>query len=186
MGGVSVGRLEGGEDLAVVASVPGGVGSDPPSLICPVLLEAVPVLENFLDDLRIGGLGGGGESRDFFVLMWALTLPPRSPAFTVDPEEDEVKDSRSAGRPWLSNLPLPSPWTNPPTFRPVSVTGGQLRVGLSCLGLATGFETKRNAGEWEDIDVGVEVRLNGPGDSEQRVEGLLGHPATSGVKTGKF
>lgn len=68
-------------------------------MFCAILLEAGLVLENFFDDLRTGGLGGGGESRGVFVLWLALTLPPRSPAFTVDPEEDEVKDSRNAGRP---------------------------------------------------------------------------------------
>lgn len=66
------------------------------------------------------------------------------------------------------------------------MTGGRLRVGLNCLGRGTALGTKRNAGECEDIDVGVEVRLKGPGDSEQRVEGLLGHPTTSGVEIGKF
>lgn len=66
------------------------------------------------------------------------------------------------------------------------MTGGRLRVGLDCLGLGAAFGTKRNAGECEDIEVGVEVRLKGPGDSEQRVEGLLGHPTASGVESGKF
>jgi hypothetical protein len=77
----------------------GVVGFGLASMVCGVLLGTELVLENFFDDLRIGGLGGGGESRGVFVLWLALALAPRSPAFTVDPEEEDVKLSRSAGRP---------------------------------------------------------------------------------------
>ena len=77
----------------------GVVESDLASVLGAVLLEAGLVLENFFDDFRNGGLGGGGESRGVFVLWLALRLAPRSPAFTVDPEEEDVKLSRSAGRP---------------------------------------------------------------------------------------
>lgn len=65
------------------------------------------------------------------------------------------------------------------------MTGGRLRVGLGCLVLGPTFDPRSRAGEWEDIEVGVEVRLKGPGDSEHRVEGLLVYPLRSGVDAGK-
>lgn len=52
-------------------------------------------LRNFWDDLRGGGLGGGGCRRvDGF-----LSLVFRSPSLTVELEDDEVKDSLTAARP---------------------------------------------------------------------------------------
>ncbi len=75
------------------------VGPDLSPTLRPDFLELGLVLEKFLDDLRSGGLGGGGDRRVVFFLVCVVAFPPRSPAFTVDPEEDEVNDSRSAGRP---------------------------------------------------------------------------------------
>jgi hypothetical protein len=40
-------------------------------------------------------------------------------------------------------------------------------------------------GEYEDIDVGVEETLNGPGDPEYRVEGVA-ESAYCGVGSGKI
>lgn len=64
------------------------------------------------------------------------------------------------------------------------MTGGRLRVGLICfllIGALTGIETP---GDCDDMDVGVEVLLNAPGDSERRVDEPLS--AKVGVGGGKF
>lgn len=49
------------------------------------------------------------------------------------------------------------------------VTGGRLRVGLVCRGRSGDLVVAGIPGEYEEIDVGVEVRLNEPGDSDRRV-----------------
>lgn len=60
---------------------------------------------------------------------------------------------------------------SPPLRR---VTGGRLRVGLTCLVLEAIFDGATMPGEYDDNEVGVDVRLlKGPGESEYRVEGLL-------------
>lgn len=64
------------------------------------------------------------------------------------------------------------------------MTGGRLRVGLSCfllIGALIGVETP---GDCDDMDVGVEVLLKAPGDSERRVDEPLS--AKVGVGGGKF
>ena len=64
------------------------------------------------------------------------------------------------------------------------MTGGRLRVGLSwflLIGALTGVETP---GDCDDIDVGVEVLLKAPGDSERRMDEPLS--AKVGVGGGKF
>lgn len=64
------------------------------------------------------------------------------------------------------------------------VTGGRLRVGLSCfllIGALIGVETP---GDCDDRDVGVEVLLNAPGDSERRIDEPLS--AKVGVSRGKL
>lgn len=60
------------------------------------------------------------------------------------------------------------------------MTGGRLRVGLSCfllIGALIGVETP---GDCEDMDVGVEVLLKAPGDSERRVD----EPLSAKVEVG--
>lgn len=51
------------------------------------------------------------------------------------------------------------------------VTGGrELTAGLS---LGVNLEGEMTPGEWDDAEVGVDVRLKAPGDTEQRVEATL-------------
>lgn len=52
------------------------------------------------------------------------------------------------------------------------VTGGLLSRGLACL-VRTELFDNTMPGEYEDMEVGVEETLNGPGDSEYRVEGVV-------------
>lgn len=49
------------------------------------------------------------------------------------------------------------------------VTGGRLRVGLVCRGRRGDLVMTGIPGEYEEIEVGVDVRLNAPGDSDLRV-----------------
>ena len=52
--------------------------------------------------------------------------------------------------------------------------GGRLLTGLeACRTRDANFGVWWILGEWDEADVGVEVRLNGPGDSEHRVEDVL-------------
>lgn len=51
------------------------------------------------------------------------------------------------------------------------VTGGLLCSGLACF-VRCEFRDKVLPGEYDDIDVGVEETLNGPGDPEYIVEGV--------------
>lgn len=101
---------------------------------------------------------------------------------TVDEDDEEVKDSRTAVRPRLREILESSCSGTPGNFR--LVTGGRLRVGLSCflpMGALIGVETP---GDCDDMDVGVEVLLKAPGDSERRVDEPLS--AKVGVGGGKF
>lgn len=106
----------------------------------------------------------------------------RSAAFTVDEDEDEVKDSRTDGRPALCVRCVSSGCCAFGNF--LLVTGGRLRVGLVCLlnGVLAGVPMP---GDADDMDVGVEVRLKAPGDSERRVEEPLSW-AKVGVGGGRF
>lgn len=51
------------------------------------------------------------------------------------------------------------------------VTGGLL--GLSCPGRSEDLAARVMLGEWDDMEVGVDIRLSEPGESERRVEELL-------------
>lgn len=96
----------------------------------------------------------------------------------MDADEDDVEDSRTDERPCCSRkLEFSS------VFR--HVTGGLLCIGLACLSREGAFVVKARPGECEDIEVGVEVTLKGPGDSEYLVEGLADSPYC-GVGGGKF
>ena len=101
---------------------------------------------------------------------------------TVDEDDEEVKDSRTAVRPRLCEIFKSSCNGMPGNFR--LVTGGRLRVGLSCFRLTGGLTGIEAPGDCDDIDVGVEVLLNAPGDSERRVDEPLS--AKVGVGGGKF
>lgn len=58
---------------------------------------------NFCDDFLGGGLGGKGESRLCFFFFAALaSFSPLSAPFTVEFDEEEVRDSRKDGSPWGS------------------------------------------------------------------------------------
>ena len=101
---------------------------------------------------------------------------------TVDEDDEEVKDSRTAVKPRLWEMLESSGSGMPGNFR--LVTGGRLRVGLSCFLLIEAFIGVDTPGDWDDIDVGVEVLLKAPGDSERRVDDPLS--AKVGVGGGKF
>jgi hypothetical protein len=62
------------------------------------------------------------------------------------------------------------------------VTGGLFLVGLGCLvRILPIFVGWTIPGEYEDMDVGVDVGLQGPGESEYLVEGLLTDAEIAGV-----
>ena len=118
-----------------------------------------------LEDFRRGGLGRGGDRRDLVRPFCASVASGRSTPLTVDEDDEDVSDSRKAGSPCVLALSRPSWCAASPSL--LLVIGGRLRKGLSCLGLDADFEgAKTIPGEWEDIEVGVEVLLKGPGDSE--------------------
>lgn len=119
---------------------------------------------------------------DWFEVERTWEPSRRSVPLTVDEDDDEVKDSRTAVRPRLCKIMESSGNGMPGNFR--LVTGGRLRVGLSCfllIGALIGVETP---GDCDDMDVGVEVLLKAPGDSERRVEEPLS--AKVGVGGRKF
>ena len=92
-----------------------------------------------------------------------------SPALTVDEEEEDVADSRTAVKPRVC---MSSGCGTPGNF--LLVTGGRLRVGLvACRDLRGALTGVPIPGDCDDIEVGVEVRLKAPGDSERRVDELL-------------
>lgn len=128
----------------------------------------------------MGGLGGIGV--DLFEVERTWEPSRRSVPLTVDEDDEEVKDSRTAVRPRLCKILESSRSGLPGNFR--LVTGGRLRVGLSCvllIGALIGVETP---GDCDDMDVGVEVLLKAPGDSERRVDEPLSTKV--GVGGGKF
>ena len=65
---------------------------------------------------------------------------------TVDDDDEDVTDSRKAGRPLSSNSPPPC---LPICFLVIGgrLTEGRLRVGLACLVLKVGFIDKGIEGE---------------------------------------
>jgi hypothetical protein len=121
-----------------------------------------------LEDSRRGGVGGGGAGRAFGMARATSGGSIGSAVLTVDDDEVEANDSRTADRP---RRPVRSSWSGPLILR--RVTGGRLRVGLSAVGRAPALGACSTAGEYDEAEVGVDVRLKGPGDSERRVEALL-------------
>jgi len=101
-----------------------------------------------------GGLGGGAGIGDTLLLSFIL---PVSDARTVDAEDED--DSRTVER--ASRSRLLGLFSD--HFRG---TGCLLRVGLCCTGPRASLEDaeRRMPGEWEDIEVGVDVTLKGPGE----------------------
>lgn len=123
---------------------------------------------NFCEDFRGGGLGGIGDKRFFFFF-----LSPFSP-LTVEFDDDDVRDSRSDGRPCTSRTPV-SPSLGLGTL-PARLldTGGRLVIGLAWRRRGVIRRGATMLGDCDDIEVGVVSLLYapGPGDSEKRVEGL--------------
>jgi hypothetical protein len=93
---------------------------------------------------------------------------------TVELEDDEFNDSRTAARPCGSALMASTSFGTLPVL--LRVTGGRVRLGL-LICLALGGLRRLGAtspGDCDDIEVGVVSRLYGPGpgDPENFVEGL--------------
>lgn len=84
----------------------------------------------------------------------------------VDEDDDEVADSLTAVRPLLCEGMISSAGNF------LLDTGGRLLVGLICL-LKGALIDVPTPGDCDDMDVGVEVRLKFPGDSERRVDDPL-------------
>lgn len=131
---------------------------------------------NFWDDFRGGGLGGSGDSLFFFLLSFLSFL---SPSRTVELDDDEVKDSLTAARPWVWALTESMSFDMLPVL--LRLRGGLVWVVWVacsiCRILATDVGIRMGAtspGDCDDIDVGVVSRLYGPGpgDPENLVEGL--------------
>lgn len=117
----------------------------------------------YIEDICDWGLGGSADKRDVDVFSFCLT---DSPVRMVEADEDDIEDSRTADSPRSSRRF---------EFSSVCrrVTGGTLLcIGLACLNLEGVFVVKARPGECDDIEVGVEVMLKEPGDSEYLVEGL--------------
>jgi hypothetical protein len=104
--------------------------------------------------LGIGGLCGRVASP--FGDCFSLCLPPS--ATTVDVEDEDVDDSRTVE----SVLGLRELASSGVLCR---VTGGLLCRGLACF-VRCEFLDRAVPGEYDDIDVGVEETLKGPGDPE--------------------
>lgn len=90
-----------------------------------------------------------------------------------------MRDSLSAGSP-CGSIAAPDA-SFPPEVLPVllRVTGGRVCAGLPCCNLGVrGFVDTNIPGDCDDIEVGVVFLLNapGPGDSENRVDGLALYP----------
>lgn len=107
---------------------------------------------NFCDDLLGGGLGGRGDKRFFFFLP--LSFFPTFPwALTVELDEEEVSDSRSAGSP-LPSVVAASLSSEALPMR-LLVTGGRLSIGLPCRKRGVPLSGTISPGDCEDIEVGV-------------------------------
>jgi hypothetical protein len=107
---------------------------------------------NFCDDFRGGGLGGNGESLFFF--FFSFVFPSPFSPFTVEFDDDEVRDSRkgvrlcgSAAGASVSLELLPD--------RPLIVTGGLFTAGLPCRTREGVFRGAIIPGDMDDMDVGV-------------------------------
>ena len=109
----------------------------------------------------------------------ATTDSRRSATRTGEPNEDGLNGSRGASR--RGGLSRWESASSVPAKAPRQVTGGRRWPGLVVGergGHLTGMLT---LGESEDMEVGVEVRLHEPGDSECRIEGLLECAVRAGV-----
>jgi len=125
---------------------------------------------SFCDDFRGGGLGGGGDSLSFFFFLSFL-----SPSRTVELDDEDVRDSRTAARPCASALTgSASLGMLSPLLR---VIGGLVRaesnglIRVPAVGIRIGAT---RPGDCDEIEVGVVSRLYGPGpgEPEKRVDGL--------------
>lgn len=97
---------------------------------------------------------------------------------TVDADDEELGDSLSAGAACLCRLAGSSRAS-------CRETGGFECKGLTCrIRDALLFE-KTVPGEYDDMDVGVDDTLKGPGDSEYLVDGVVDR-AYWGVGSGKI
>ena len=105
--------------------------------------------------LCTGGVGGGTGRRAGEGL--SLVLTPS--ASIVEADDEEVEDSRTAERACFC-------LTTASSGVRCLVTGGLPCKGLACLTRVVFLEDRATPGEYEDIDVGVEDTLKGPGDSE--------------------
>lgn len=117
----------------------------------------------FCDDFRGGGLGAR------LLRFFSLVFPT---ARTVELDEDEVDNSRTAARPCGSE---PKSFDMLPAL--LRVTGGRVRVGSACRILEPGGGMRKGAispGDCDEMEVGVVSRLYGPGpgDSDHLVDGL--------------
>jgi hypothetical protein len=133
------------------------------------------------DDNLKGGVGGG--ILDFFVAGSTRAICSTCPRDLIgDDEEEDVWDSRTAGRPASSDLPS--------LFGIVTAilltTGGRVLLAGLLDGRARepNFGVCMRLGECEEAEVGVEPRLKLPGDPENRVEGVLLQPAGLGGGSG--
>ena len=118
------------------------------------------------DGVRDGGVIGWGDGRSVFPKRFE---PARDSGLTVDEEEDDVPDSRTAVSPVLRGTVCSSCCIKR-SANLFLVTGGRLLVGLVVLARKGALMGVGTPGDWDDIEVGVDVRLNAPGDSERRVE----------------
>lgn len=91
-----------------------------------------------------------------------LDLPPS--VTTVEVDEEDVEDSRTVERVCGLRVFVSSGVL-------CLVTGGRLCKGLACF-VRCEFRDRAVPGEYDDIDVGVDETLNGPGDPEYLVEGV--------------
>jgi hypothetical protein len=106
------------------------------------------------DEVRSGGLGGGGVSL-FFLAVLSLLSESR----TVELEDDDVRDSRTAASPSGSALRA-STSLLPALLRVTALTGGLVCAGLPCLALGGGIRMGATSpGDCEVIEVGVVSRL---------------------------
>jgi len=136
---------------------------------------------NFWLDFLGGGLGGKGESLFFFFLSFTLLFP--SP-LTVEFELLDVRDSLTIDKPLDSTGdPVESISAELPALLLVVLdTGGLFIIGaFPCRsrGVVV-FMGRKIPGDCDDMDVGVVSLLYalapGPGDSENRVDGLTLYP----------
>jgi hypothetical protein len=115
-------------------------------------LSAEEVSLNFCDDFLGGGLGGSGDKRFFFFLPLSVFSSFPLP-LTVELDEDEVSDSRSAGSPFPSAATVS--FSSEALPMRLLVTGGRLWMGLPCRNRGVPLRGTISPGDCEDIEVGV-------------------------------